>query len=264
MGRELSLREIKKIALSNLLHFKQFCKKENITFYLSNGTLLGSVKYGGFIPWDDDIDVLVPREDYDKLIELYEDSNEYWLFSPERSPDYKFSFAKLCNTHTIKEEENINNGVQLGIDIDIFPLDSCSSRIFTTKVQCKMKLFQKGCILSKVVSVKDKPLHKKVVIYLCKMLKFNFFYTRLVKLVSQEQSREKTYKGCLMWPIYGEKEIIPAEVFSDTVEVEFEGEKFPAPIGYDIYLRSLYGDYEQDPPIEKQKSHHQFVAYKMV
>ena len=69
--------------------------------------------------------------------------------------------------------------------------------------------------------------------------------------------------GCKCWCIYGSREIIPAEVFSDTVEVEFEGTKFPAPVGYDTYLRSLYGDYPQDPPIEKQKTHHSFIAYRL-
>ena len=66
-----------------------------------------------------------------------------------------------------------------------------------------------------------------------------------------------------MWPIYGKREIIPAEVFSDTVEVEFEGEKFPAPIGYDTYLRSLYGTYENDPPLDQQKTHHKYTAYRI-
>jgi len=71
------------------------------------------------------------------------------------------------------------------------------------------------------------------------------------------------YVGCKAWPIYGEREIIPAEVFADSIEVEFEGEMFPAPIGYDVYLRSLYGDYEQDPPLEKQRTHHNFKAYRL-
>ena len=71
----------------------------------------------------------------------------------------------------------------------------------------------------------------------------------------------KTHMGCLMWPVYGVREIVPSSVFCNTIEVEFEGGKFLAPSGFDIYLRSLYGDYEKDPPPEKQKTHHGFLAY---
>ena len=81
-----------------------------------------------------------------------------------------------------------------------------------------------------------------------------------------EKRRDVTqvkYMGCVSWSIYGEREIIPAKVFSDTIEVEFEGEMFPAPIGYDTYLTSLYGDYKQDPPLDKQKTHHDFRAYRL-
>ena len=263
MDKELSLNEVKAIANATLKHFKAFCEANDINFYLSNGTLLGAVKYGGFIPWDDDVDVLMPRKDYDKFVSIYKDSDKYKLFTHELNPNYKFSYAKLCDMKTLKIETNIDSGVNLGIDIDIFPLDSCSAHILSKSVQLKLAIYQRGCILSKFISSKGKPLHKRFVISCCKLLGFEFFYKRMNKLVKQETALGDEYTGGLMWPIYGKKEIIPSEVFFDTIKVEFEGEKYPAPIGYDTYLHSLYGAYENDPPIEKQKTHHNFKAHKL-
>lgn len=263
MKKELSLSEIKSCAFDILKHFASFCATHNLRFYLSNGTLLGAVKYGGFIPWDDDIDVFVPREDYDRLIKIYQSSDKYKLFSQETTPAYRFPFAKLCDMTTRKIETGVNNGVDLGIDIDIFPLDSCSEHILKPGVQRRIKIFLVGCMLSKFTSSVDRPFYKRFVIGCCRFVGFKFFCKRLTKRIAKERALGDDCMGCLIWPIYGEREIIPAKVFSDTEVVEFEGEKFNAPIGYDAYLRSLYGDYEKDPPPEKQKSHHRYTAYRI-
>ena len=103
---------------------------------------------------------------------------------------------------------------------------------------------------------------KGIIMVFCKMFGSKYFIKKIIK-ASYKAEKTSNYLGCKSWCIYGEREIIPSEAFSDTVEVEFEGEKFPAPIGYDVYLRSLYGDYEKDPPIEKQKSHHNYTAYRI-
>ena len=258
---ELTLIEIKAKLGEILKYFFHFCQAHNIRFYLSNGTLLGAVKYGGFIPWDDDIDVFVPRDDYDRFIEVFQDSHIYKLFSREREPMYKYPFAKLCDMSTLKVETNIDNGVQLGVGIDIFPLDSCSGHILLPKIQKKIRGYQMGCVLSKFISSKGKPFYKRFIILCCRVIGYDFFHNGLVKTIKNETSLGTAYSGCLMWPIYGEREIMPADVFSDITEVEFEGDKYPAPVGYDKYLRSLYGDYEKDPPLEKQTTHHSYVAY---
>ena len=263
MNKELSLQDIKIITFAILKHFRDFCNANDIEFYLSNGTLLGAVKYGGFIPWDDDIDVLMPRKDYDRFIEIYKDDEQYKLFTGNRTPHYKFPYAKLCDMSTRKIESNVYSGVDLGINIDIFPLDSCSGYILNPGVQRKLGFCQKGCMLSQFISSKGKPFYKRFVIECCKLLTYEFFCKRLEKIVSEEADKKCEYMGCLMWPVYGKREIIPAEVFHNSVEVEFEGEKFLAPSGYDVYLQSLYGDYKKDPPIEKQKTHHQYKAYRI-
>ena len=121
---ELTLDELKKIEFDILKHFDAFCKEHNIRYYLAFGTLLGAIRYKKFIPWDDDIDLLVPREDYDRLIRLFRDSERYQLFAFEKNSNFHYPFAKLCDMTTRKEQTIYKNrGVKLGVEIDIFPLD---------------------------------------------------------------------------------------------------------------------------------------------
>lgn len=264
--KELSLSEIRIIELEILKHFKEFCEKNDIKYYLSNGTLLGAVKYKGFIPWDDDIDVFVPRKDYDRLIETFQDSLRFRLFSVERNGKYCFPFAKLCDMTTVKVEEDIDNGVALGLDIDIFPLDAWDVDVAFAKKELKrIQRANFGLNMAKLDRVKSKTkvkrLAKAVLIWVCKRIGAKSFIKRTIRVANRRQEKEPTYLGCKVWPIYGEREIVCASVFAEGVELEFEGEKFVVPIGYDEYLRSLYGDYEQDPPLEKQRTHHRFKAF---
>lgn len=264
---ELSLDELRSVELDILKIFHDFCAKNDIKYYLSNGTLLGAVKYKKFIPWDDDIDVLVPREDYDRLMSLFENDNKYHLFSYERDKKYRFPFAKLCDMTTVKKENGINNGVQLGVDIDIFPIDAWNNDFEKAKKEAdtinrtmfflslsKLKKPGSNNMLKRVV--------KQGVMLLSKAYGSRRLVHKIIKKSTQYLLKDSKYCGCKSWCIYRAKEIVPVEVFSDVVYLEFEGSLYPAPIGYDTYLRSLYGDYKMDPPKDKQKTHHNFTAYR--
>lgn len=258
--------EIKKIELDILKHFKTFCNENNIQYFLSNGTLLGAVKYKGFIPWDDDIDVFVPRKDYDRLMSSFIDNEQYKLFEISRNTSYRFPFAKMCDMSTCKIEGSYDNGIQLGLNIDIFPLDNWKQK--SAKKQMRKSQAWMSCLTySKIEFIKTPNLIKTILINLW-ISWWHFFGANRICLEIQKnatmcKAQESVEMGCIVWPIYGEREIIPKEVFSNTVEVLFEGEMFCAPIGYDRYLRSLYDDYEKEPPLEKQKTHHTFSAYRL-
>lgn len=264
--KQMTLEQIKKTEHEILRHFKEVCEKEEISFFLSNGTLLGAVKYGGFIPWDDDIDVFVPRADYDRLMRIYQDSSRYCLFSHERNSGYKFPFAKLCDMTTRKVETNIDNGVELGLDIDIFPLDA-----WDNAPEKQVQLI--GSLIRKLTFVKSaradsanrfKRFAKTIVLGLTRQCYRG--YIQKIWTIARKNANDPNpvNLGCVSWCIYGEREIIPADVFASTVEVDFEGDRYPAPVGYDRYLRSLYSDYTKDLPLDQQKTHHRYQAYTTV
>ena len=135
--KELSLQELKQIEFDILKMFDVFCKENNIRYFLSNGTLLGAVKYKKFIPWDDDVDLLIPREDYNRMISLFKDDDRYQLFAYEKKQEFCYPFAKLCDMTTRKVEPGYNNGVELGVDIDLFPLDAWNDDFKKAKQEVK-------------------------------------------------------------------------------------------------------------------------------
>ncbi len=265
---ELSLQELKDIELNLLKVFHSFCVENNITYFLANGSLLGAIRYKGFIPWDDDVDVLVPRDDYNRFISLFQDSEEYKLYSFPKNKKFGFPFAKLCDNATYKEETNLFHGVTLGVNIDIFPLDNWDDDFEKAKKEVAyISKYMQGlefAKLQKAVSVNIiKQLYVGAKMAFCKMLGRGYFISKILRISCKKEQKGSRYCGCKAWCIYGEREIIPAEAFSKAIEIDFEGGKFFAPVGYDTYLTKLYGDYLPEPPPEKQKTHHCFKAYRL-
>lgn len=267
--KELTLQELKGIELEILKMFDTFCREKNIRYFLGFGTLLGAIRYKKFIPWDDDVDVLVPREDYDKLLSLFRDNEKYHLYAFEKDRKYHFPFAKLCDMTTIKEETIYpNKGVKLGVEIDIFPLDAFDKNLKEAKKETN-RIFKNMLWLGRTKARKPlannllKRIVWRIIMIFVNILGGEYFVKKIIKESNKPKQKGSSYLGAKVWCIWGERGIIPAEVFSDTVEVEFEGQMFPAPIGWDKYLTCLYGDYLPEPPKEKQKTHHAFKAYKL-
>lgn len=264
---ELSLQELKEIEFDLLKYFKRFCEENGITYFLGYGTLLGAIRYNGFIPWDDDVDVLVPREDYDRLVGLFRDSERYKLFAYEKNKAYAYPFAKLCDMSTRKEEYILEKSVNTGVDIDIFPLDHWDSNFERAKREAKQinrYMFLLGYAKLKEPTIR-KPIKRtiqKVMIEVCKKRGADFFIERILKLTVRENQKNSAFLGVKSWCVYGDRGICPAEAFAEAIETRFEDEVFPIPVGYDTYLTRLYGDYLPEPPKEKQITHHSFRAYR--
>lgn len=266
--KELSLQELKEIELEILKMFDAFCKENNIKYYLSHGTLLGAIRYKKFIPWDDDVDLLIPRADYNRMISLFKDTERYHLFAFEKDENYRFPIAKLCDMTTRKDELGYDNGVTLGVDIDLFPLDAWDNDLEKAKKEAASigkNMFRLNLTkLRKPDSVNPvKRFVKGIVMACCKLRGSQYYIRKIQKESNNPGNADSKYLGCKAWCVYGEKGIIPAEVFAETAQVEFEGELFPAPAGWDQYLTCLYGDYLPEPPKEKQKTHHSFRAYRL-
>ena len=265
--KELSLPELKEIEFEILKSFHVFCVEHHLRYYLAYGTLLGAVRYKGFIPWDDDVDVMMPREDYNRFLELYEDSARYHMFAFERDPAALFPFAKICDMTTRKEEPGYRSKVSLGVDIDIFPLDNWADNLENARREAKRiggYMFRLGLSnLRKPDSLNlVKRFAKGLLMQWCRLRGGEYYVRRILQEAVKEEQRGSCFMGTKTWCVYGERNIVPSEAFSSGIEIEFEGEKFFAPVGYDTYLTCLYGDYLPEPPKEKQKTHHSFRAYK--
>lgn len=265
--KELSLEEIKQIELDILKVFHSLCVENNIRYYISHGTLLGAIRYKGFIPWDDDLDVLVPREDYNRLITIFKDTERYQLVAFEKNKNYAFPYAKLCDMSTYKVEGGYRNGTELGLDIDVFPLDYWDDDLEKAKHESKCQQRNMFCLgLSKLRKPDShhpvKRFVKGIVMIPCKLRGSAHYVEKIIQGAYKPEQTRSRYMGCKAWNVYKERDILPTEVFAKAIELEFEGEKFFAPVGYDTFLTSLYGDYLPEPPVEKRKTHHSFKAYR--
>lgn len=268
--RELTdIKQIQDVLQGTLSYFADFCKKNELTFFLSNGSMLGAVKYQQFIPWDDDVDILMPRADYDKLIALADiSSGPYRLLCRETVPGWRVPFAKLSDTRTLLKEGEFKFGTELGISLDIFPLDKWHPNLRTARWQAR---FQN--ILVRMMFGANAPHFKtnkrgvrKFILGCIWVAGHIIGSQRLCRWLERRTRRWSKYPdghlGCVIWNCYGEKEVLPAEVFAKAQTIRFCGDDYPVPVGYDTYLTSLYGAWREELPPERQKSNHIIRAWR--
>ena len=263
--KELSFEEAKKVELNILLHISDFCKKNNLRYFLAYGTLIGAVRHNGFIPWDDDIDINMSRKDYNWLIANYNKMNpngRYRLISPY-DKEAKHSFVKIIDTFTMKIEKGIDyKEGYLGVDIDIFPLDGQpdSNIKFNCWYNQLARLYRIHiiCQLDKEISIKT-----KIAVPLLRFL-YKGGRTALKKaekLHKKYPYENSKYIGAVECLFDSKDNRCLKEWFDYPIEAEFEGHLLWIPCGYDKILTQIYGDYMQLPPVEQQVSHHQNKMY---
>ena len=260
--KEINTDELKKVQLEILDKVDEFCKKNKITYYLAGGTLIGAVRHKGYIPWDDDIDILIKREEYDFFIKNFDLSNDLKVVSIENCTDYYLPFAKVINNKTILKEE-VNSKVNLGVNIDIFPLDEINKDNFNNFYRNQKTLI--NLLTLKNISIKKRGILKDLIIIGAKIFLLPFPKKILIKKINQN-AQKYNGKNCnclgeLVLLMYGNGNCWNKEYFDETILLPFENRKYSCPKEYDKILTNTYGDYMKLPPIEKQVTHHSFVAY---
>ena len=263
-GREYSTKEIQNKLLEILAYFDDYAKKNKIRYYLAGGTLLGAVRHGGFIPWDDDVDLMIPRTDYDRLIHSYPNDGQYHLDSCETTPGYGTTFARLWDTHT-RLADNENPDLK-GLFIDLFPIDGypqskLMSKAFAAKLRYKRLLVD----LAKRPKIKkpEKYWQLKRLLQMSVRKDANTYAQRHNRYAKKINYDKADYVGVTSTSVHIFRERNNKDIFRSTEYLPFENLSLPAPSGYDTYLKHLYGDYMTLPPVEKRHSTHVFKILKL-
>ena len=262
--REISdVTELQQVLLEMLAWFKDFCEAHELTFFLSNGTLLGAAKYQGFIPWDDDVDIIMPRADYDRLVNMTEIREaRYRLLCRETTPGWRMPYAKLSDTRTLLREGDCDFGAEVGAFLDIFPIDrwhphriAAVAQAFSCEVLKRMLVFANaGSFCTKRRGI------KRWILFALWSAGQCLGSECLCKKILRRADRSRTYPeklvGCVVWTSHLTREIFPASVFAAGETLTFCAEEYPVPVGYEVYLDRLYGRWREEPPEAKRKSNH--------
>lgn len=262
-----ALRQLQLAQLSILREIDTFCRTYDISYFLGEGTLLGAVRHQGFIPWDDDLDLLMKRADYERFLQLavqhfpdgyaiqhHTTVSDYW------SPIIKVRATKgpfspfLCQQHIASLTKD--NGPY----VDIFPMeylprkDSLPQRIQSTQLRLLRGMLSQKCGLFPPKNWMGRLL--KGASRFCSM---GWIHRRLERTVTRYGSKPREFIGTLSSYHPYKAQVVPAEVYDTTLWVPFEGGIYPIPAGYDVLLQTIYGDYQVLPPPAERVGKHYFA-----
>ena len=259
-----------------LRQFIAICKDNHLTYFCCGGTAIGAVRHQGMIPWDDDVDVFMPRPDYDRFVQIASKQlpEGLELVTPNSKSDYPLFFVKLCDARTTLQEEQDVPCVY-GLYIDIFPIDGAPDDIEAaramerqfTKTKHKLEAISTHVSFVNYLSLLKTP--KEWGRFARKTIGFffrNWYRKHLLQQmtdISYRYSYESASLVAVYCGSYGPKEVFPKAWLEGTTSFPYEGMEVDLPIGYDNYLRQYYGDYMQLPPVEKRISHHMKAYYNL-
>ena len=265
-ARQLSAGEIRSRLVRMLDIFDGYCKQHQITYFLIGGTLLGAIRHKGFIPWDDDIDIGIPREDYERLRDIVNESpipdNIGFVCGDDGS--YSMPYGQLMDLDTAMERAStefiIDEMVTPHLYIDVFPVDGYpedegETARYIKKLDLNRKMIQYSrSKLGRGTSLVRR-IAKTIPVLLMRLVGNRFLVKRMVRLSRKYDYENSSYIGISANALYGVGERYPKAEAFPLIEVEFEGKKYPAVACYDLYLRGIYGDYMKLPPEDKRITH---------
>ncbi len=267
MCKQIDIKELRSIQLNILDHVDTFCKEHNIRYFLCGGTMLGAVRHKGYIPWDDDIDIMMLRDEYDKFIQLYYeiDKSEFHIHHYTFERYFPYSFAKIDNSNTTFIENMAGKTTPIGVNIDIFPIDVVPEDISKQKWMFRrFEFLQTIMELKQVQPIKGRVWYKNLILHISHILlrpvPIHFIVKLLNKNATRYNNQSSKYCAIAVWG-YGRREMNLRSNWDDFILMPFEKQAFPVPIGYDKYLSCVYGDYMKLPSEEKRVSTHDFTAY---
>lgn len=261
---EVDMAELKKIQLEILDNVKKFCDEKGISYWLDCGTLLGAVRHKGYIPWDDDIDIGMLRNDYERFIKEYNDEkHRYKCCTINNTKGFYYSFAKIVDTKTELYEPSKKKGRKIGIYIDIFAYDNAPTEKeelekMYDRVDRMATWYRRRVTPNHTTGTLAKRIVGWIVRHILCILPISFYRDRWMDSIKKYINVETGYVGNFT---SDSRILCDKSIFDEFVDLEFEGKQYKAPKRYDEWLKAFYGDYMQLPPEEKRVSKHQFEAF---
>lgn len=265
--KKIELKEQKKIMIELLEYFDKVCRENNIKYSLIGGSLIGAIRHKGIIPWDDDIDVILSKNEYLKLIQILEDMNDsrYKLLTINNCRGYNFPFPKLVDKRTFVVEPKLLNQIEeYGIFIDIFSYSNTSDSDKTRKKDFKRIKLLNNMMSRTKLNFKDDGFKKNFLRLNKNILSKIIGYRNIIKILNNiynKYNNTDTDYVVSNWPVYDiNKEVQESKNITEFIDVEFENMKIMIFKNYDEILKNTFGDYMQLPP-ENQRKAHGLIAY---
>lgn len=270
MNAEIQTEELKALELGVLRYIHRKCRENGLRYYLMFGTLLGAVRHKGFIPWDDDIDIAMTRPDFKKLMDLAEADQDspYKVVSMFNVKDFSFPLAKMVDTRTrLVQYGAVGTHEKLGVYVDIFLIDAVPDDEEEYRAYLKRAKFAKRVwyLSQRRFMLRRGQLAKDICVGLASLpFKLRSSYAMAKKMdetCAAYAEADTRREGVVLMVDEQDASTLTRAQWADTVELEFEGERFTAVSCWDEMLRRTYGDYMQLPPPEQRVSIHDFKVY---
>ena len=258
---KLDSAQSRQINLDLLLYFDEICRKNHIRYSLTGGTLLGAVRHGGFIPWDDDVDVFMTRPEFDRLDKVFPREGRFVWQSRSRIPRYEYVYGRVMDSRTIIMEAGGLPSEGKGVFLDVCVVDGLPDNKLLRKAHITyMKYLYKGrrAVItdSSQADYYEKGLaHRIIKDTLNRTTDLEFWQKRMEKAMKRYPFDGGRYVGNFCSQ-YGAREMLHRKAFSSYQEMTFEGHSFMVCRGWEEYLKNIYGNYMQLPPPEKRVSNH--------
>ena len=265
MGTVVNNSELREIQLGLLDKVLDFCRENHLHCWLYGGTLLGAVRHKGYIPWDDDIDLTMPRGDFIRFMKEFPQDERFGILSIVTSKRCCYNHAKVFDRRT-RIREKITVDQELGVNIDIFPLDNLTDdHQQAVELVHRILFWQKILWIKLIKFKKDRSLGKTLILATGKLLTLPISVWQVAhKIYKMSQTYSLNTNSIYVGPVsslsYREREIFKREWFAEDAEMMFEGRSCSVPCGWDALLTQVYGDYMTPPPVEKRSSTHNFTA----
>lgn len=266
-------KKVQEDELQILIKFDEICRKFNLKYTLAAGTMIGAVRHKGFIPWDDDIDVYMLRNDFNKLRKIapMELPENMFYQSHYTDPEYYYPFDKIRLDGTIfKETFLANHNINHGVFIDVFPIDSISNNKCKSTIQFYHYRFYRLGLMTKYVNIEARSGKRKTLANILRVLylpfNLDYLYKKCEIIAQQKESRYKNSKWVRNLNSVGNdgmKETYHHYAFTKLEFIEFEKNKFYISKDYDAMLRAIYGNYMKLPPKSEQVTRHDLAELKL-